>query len=97
MSKYRIHIENIGEGANYEGRTPLECDGFVILANCKETVSVTQHDVRTTDEALMIASSKDLRAAARIALAMYESKMEDAHRNPFASIISSIRPIVEDD
>lgn len=96
MSKYRITVENIGEGANWN-KGCVECDGFVILGDQNDGADLAMHGVTDIDIAQMIATHKEMRTAARIALAMYESKMEDAHSNPFASIISSIRPIAEDD
>lgn len=47
MSKYRIHIENIGEGADWDGST-IECEGFAIIGNITEDeCSTTLQDVST--------------------------------------------------
>lgn len=97
MSKYRIHIENIGAGADWDGST-IGCDGFAILGDKGERFEETQHGLSTVELAKMIACSEELRAAARIGLAMYEAAMEEKRAaNPLASIFSSIRPVREED
>lgn len=97
MSKYRITIENIGGGADWDGQT-VECDGFAILADQGENSNVLLHDVSTMDIALMIGSSEKVSQSALIGLAMYAAKrMKDRTDNPLAAILSSVRPIREDD
>lgn len=95
MSKYRIHIENIGEGADWDGHD-IECDGFAILADHGDGGEASLHNVSSIDMALLIGGNKNVRTAARIGLAIYDAKMKE-NSNPLASIISSIRPIPEDD
>ena len=96
MSKYRIDIENIGEGADWDGST-IECEGFAIIADITEDeCNTTLHDVSTMKLDAMIASAGELRAAARIGLAMYEAKMDEKRSaNPLAAIIKAIHE--EDD
>lgn len=96
MSKYRIHIENIGEGADWNGST-IECEGFAIAAQkADDEVDHVMHDLSTVVLAAMIAADKTSRAAARIGLAMYEAEMDEQRSaNPLAAIIKAIHE--EDD
>ena len=96
MSKYRIHIENIGEGADWDGST-IECEGFAIIGDkTEDECNITLHDVSTVKLAAMIAGDEKLRAAARIGLAMYEAKMDEQRSaNPLAAIIKAFNE--EDD
>ncbi|MBO7670756.1 MAG: hypothetical protein J6S60_09230 [Oscillospiraceae bacterium] len=97
MSKYRITIENIGEGADWDGHD-IECDGFLVLGDQGEKFDTSIQDLNIMDMAKMIAHHVKLRGAARISLAMHEALMEDkAAANPLAAILSSVRPIREDD
>ena len=76
MSKYLIHVENIGDGADWDG-TEIECNGFVIMADQSSTTGhITQHDISTMTEAILIASNDSLRVAARLGLALSEAYQE---------------------
>ena len=86
MSKYRITVENIGEGADFAG-TPVECDGFVIAAGQGDVTHHVRHEVSLIDIASMIAGSDELRGAARIALAIHEARREKRSAPPaFATL-----------
>lgn len=94
MSKYRITIENIGEGADWDGTT-IECDGFLILGDQGKKFDTSIQDLNIMDMAKMIAHHDKLRGAARIGLAMHEALMDNkAAANPLAAIVRAIR---EDD
>lgn len=75
MSKYRITVENIGEGAEYKG-TPIECDGFVIAADQCDEAEYAIWDANTLEIARMIAASDELCGAARIDMAIHEAMRE---------------------
>ena len=91
MSKYRITVENIGEGADF-AETPVECDGFVIAAEQGDEAEYVLYGVNRIDIAKMIAGSDDLRGAARIALAIHEAMREKRSAPPaFATLIEALR------
>ena len=91
MSKYRITVENIGEGADFAG-APVECDGFVIAADQGDKIEQVLYEVNPIDIARMIAGSDDLRGAARIALAIHEAMREKRSALPaFATLIEALR------
>lgn len=68
MSKYTIRIEG---GDIMEHMRTVECDGFAILAmNDPDVGDVTLHEINLLELAALIASSKDMRDAAKLAAAL---------------------------
>lgn len=85
MNRYTVTYTN-----NETGETDVtECDGFFLSANVsKEECSETIQHMSTTMVAAAIASSKELRQAARIAIAMMDAvAYERQQSSPIASAI----------
>lgn len=93
MSKYRITIENIGDGADWDG-TEYECDGFAIIADKgQEDGEAAMQDLSVNMLAANIASDDNFFAAACIAKAMREAinlPQTPIAKNPLAAMFVSM-------
>lgn len=76
MSKYKITIEAIGEGASpLTGRAQegFECDGMVIFALGEDGEDILIHDTNILRVGRAFSHSERLRAAAKLGQAMAEA------------------------
>ena len=73
MAKYRILVENLDAENPFDGDgEPIECEGFVILAD-NEDPDVIIHHVSTMKMAQIFASFADMQAALLIANGIREA------------------------
>ena len=97
MAKYLIHIENIGEGPDWNSGD-LECDGFVILANLGNHESFEAiHQVDDLDIAQMLAEAEDLHTGMIIGRAMIEAAERKKDREASGFMAAMVRGLRGDD
>lgn len=93
MSKYRIIVENIGDGADWDEDEIIECDGFAIAADHGENADMTMYDLSVSMLAADIASDDNFFTAACIAKAMREAinlPQTPIAKNPLAAMFASM-------
>lgn len=93
MDKYTLSITN-----NETGKVnTFECEAFFAVASHnKENSTVIIENMNVFDLSVEMAADKNLRKAARVAIAVLDAKQfEDRQTNPFASAI--IKAIQKDD
>ena len=101
MAKYRIKIEALDpeEELRAEYRIGIECNGFVILADCDDrAIDTSIHQVSVMRLAEMIESNKHICAAAFIAKGIAEGRMykETMNRKEvFEELAEKLGPVVD--
>lgn len=92
MSKYRIIVENIGDGADWDG-TEYECDGFAIIADKGKDGEAAIQDLSVSQLAVNFAGEDNFFMAACIAKAMREAvnlPQAPIAKNPLAAMFASM-------
>lgn len=72
MAKYRILVENLDTEEPFDGQ-PIECEGFVILADTEDDFRTVMHNVSRMKIAKMLATSVNLQSAQIIARGIREA------------------------
>lgn len=93
MSKYRIIVENIGDGANWNEDEIIECDGFAIIADKGKDGEAAIQDLSVSQLAVNFAGEDNFFMAACIAKAMREAvnlPQTPIAKNPLAAMFASM-------
>lgn len=98
MAKYRILVENLDTETPFDGE-PIECKGFVILAD-NEDPDVVIHHVSTMKMAQIFASFADMQPALIVANGIrkaVEYQKARAKRSVIGDLMSKFALVEDDD
>lgn len=93
MSKYRITIENIGDGANWNEDKTIECEAFAIAADKGDRTQAIIHNLSVSKLAAMFASDDEFYTTACVAKAMREAvniTKPPIAKNPLGELFASL-------